>query len=89
MSTLSHIPDLHPRDLEPVVYGEHTLGTVLSGNIPEFTYTIGEHAHGMTHGDCIQDLIMIGGLVPSHVEDHGQVLRPRDLDSMASGERAR
>jgi hypothetical protein len=43
----------------------------------------------MTHGDHIQDLIMTGGLVPSHVEDHGQVLRPRDLDSMASGERAR
>ena len=34
----SHGQVLHPRDLDPVAYDEHTLGTALSGYIPEFTY---------------------------------------------------
>jgi hypothetical protein len=33
--------DLHFGDLDPVVYGGHTLRTALGGSIPEFTYTGG------------------------------------------------
>jgi len=36
--TFSHGPDLHPRDLDPVAYGGHTIGTALCGSILEFTY---------------------------------------------------
>jgi hypothetical protein len=38
MFAFSHALDLHFRDLDPVVYGGHTLGTALSGSILEFTY---------------------------------------------------
>jgi hypothetical protein len=36
--TSSYILDLRFRDLDPMVYGRHTLKTALSGNILEFTY---------------------------------------------------
>ena len=41
MSTFSHGPDLHPRDLDPAVHDGHSLGTALGGYIPEFTYLEG------------------------------------------------
>jgi hypothetical protein len=37
-STFSYGPDLCNRGLNPVVYGGHTLGTALSGSIPELPY---------------------------------------------------
>jgi hypothetical protein len=37
-SAFSCVPDLCSRDLDPAVYGGHTLGTALSGSILEFTY---------------------------------------------------
>ena len=36
--TFSHGLDLHPRDLDPLVYGGHTIGTALCGSFLEFTY---------------------------------------------------
>ena len=33
--------DLHPRDLDPVIHGGHTLKTALGGYIPKFTYLEG------------------------------------------------
>ena len=33
--------DLHPRNLDPIAHGGHTLGTPLRGCIPEFTYPEG------------------------------------------------
>ena len=38
VSAFSRGQDLRPRDLDPVVYGEHTLKTTLNGSILEFTY---------------------------------------------------
>ena len=38
VSTFGLVLDLSSRDLDPVVYGGHTLGIALSGSIPEFTY---------------------------------------------------
>jgi hypothetical protein len=39
----SHIPDLSFGDLDPAVYGGHTLETTLSGSILEFTYIGGQY----------------------------------------------
>jgi hypothetical protein len=41
MSAFSRGPDLHPRDLNPVAHGGHTLRTALGGCILEFTYLEG------------------------------------------------
>jgi hypothetical protein len=38
MSIFSHSQVLHPRDLDPVAHGRHTLKTTLNGYILEFTY---------------------------------------------------
>ena len=38
ISVFDHSQVLHPRDLDPMAYGEHTLGMALSGCILEFTY---------------------------------------------------
>jgi hypothetical protein len=38
MSAFSYALDLHFRDLDPTVYGGHTLRTALSGGILVFTY---------------------------------------------------
>ena len=34
----NHSQVLHPRELDPMAYDKHTLGTALNGCIPEFTY---------------------------------------------------
>ena len=39
---ISHGLDLHIRDLDPVVYGGHSLRTALRGRILEFTYIGGQ-----------------------------------------------
>ena len=41
--TFSHCSNLHPEDLDPMAYSGHTLGTALSGSIPEFTYIGGQY----------------------------------------------
>ena len=38
MSALGHGLDIHPRNLDPMAYGRHTLRTTLRGCILEFTY---------------------------------------------------
>ena len=43
MFTFSRGLDLHPRDLDPVAYGGHTIGTALCGSILEFTYIGGQY----------------------------------------------
>jgi hypothetical protein len=42
-SAFSRAPDLCFGDLDPAVYGGHTLKTTLSGSIPEFTYIGGQY----------------------------------------------
>ena len=37
-SAFNRVLDLRSEDLDPMVYGGHTLGTALSSSIPEFTY---------------------------------------------------
>jgi len=41
MSTFSHSPDLRSRDLDPMAYGRHTLGTAHGGRIQKLTMTGG------------------------------------------------
>jgi len=62
VSTFGLVLDLSSRDLDPVVYGGHTLGIALSGSIPEFTYIGGPVPSLVTsHGQVLH----LGGRKPT------------------------